>query len=286
MKRTTFLTVTGLAFAGALAFNSATLLAQDAAPGASPAATASPATELPKSAVPAEDQWQFRTDPLMWFAAIHGDATVFGRQANVNVSFDQIWNHLDGPPLMLYLEARQNKYGFFAQPMYMKLRADANAGPLTGGTTINLWIVEAAGFYQFVKWGEERPLTIDGYAGVRYWNLYNNLNLHTAGGIPVFSRSHTIILTDPIVGLRTSKYLTDKLSLNLSGNVGGFQASSSTSTFSWETTGTVGYDFTKRFSVYTGYNALAIEKHEGNGVDRQGANLVLSGVLLVLDFRW
>ena len=286
MKHTTRLILIGLAFAGALALTPATLVAQGTAPGASQAAEANPAKALPNSAVPAEDQWHFRTDPLLWFAQIHGDATVLGHQADVNVSFDQIVNHLEGPPLMAYLEARQDKFGFFAQPIYMKLRADANVGPLNGSDTLALWVVEAGGFYQLVKWGEEKPLTIEAVAGARYWNLYNNLNLHGPDGHLVFSGSKTIILTDAIVGLRGSKHLTDKLSLNLAGNAGGFGWSSSTTTFSWEATGTVGYDFTRRFSVYAGYNALGVEKHTGSGASENGANLVLSGALVVFDFRW
>ena len=286
MKRTKILTVMGLAFAGALVLTPATLLAQIGAPVPSQAAAAAPAGELSKPAVPAEDQWLFRTDPLMWFAQFHGDATVAGRQANVNVSFDQIFNHLEGPPLMAYLEARQDKYGFFVQPMYMKLRGDVNAGPLSGSDTLRFTLVEGGGFYQLVKWGEENPLTIEAVAGARYWNLYNNITLQGPHGILVFHGANTIILTDPVIGLRGSKYLTDKLSLNMAGNAGGFGWSSSTSDSSWEATGTVGYDFTKRFSLYAGYNALGIQKHNGSGSGENGANLVFSGALVVLDFRW
>jgi hypothetical protein len=126
--------VCGLAF-------TTTLLAQDVPAAANQSAEAKPAGESQLAAEPAPDPWHFTLAPLLWASAVDGNVTVRGHKANVDVSFSDIVNHLDGA-VMVYLELRKKKFGFYAQPNYMKLTADGDAGPLSASDTMKIWIVE------------------------------------------------------------------------------------------------------------------------------------------------
>ena len=70
------------------------------------------------------------------------------------------------------------------------------------------------------------------------------------------------------------------------GDVGGFGISSDTSNFSWQAMAMIGYDITRRFSVWGGYRALSIDTEEGSGTKKNGVNVVLSGVILGLQINW
>jgi hypothetical protein len=259
----------------------APLLAQDTPVAGDKSAEAKPAGELQPAAEPAPDPWHFTLAPLLWASAVDGNVTVRGHKANVDTSFSDVVNHLDGA-LMLYLELRKKKFGFYAQPNYMKLSADGDAGPLSANDTMKIWIVEAGGFYQIGEWGQEKPLTLDATIGVQYLSLHNELTLKGAGGVINFKGSDTMDLIDPMIGLRVRKYLTTKLSLNIQGNVGGFDVSDHSSDLSWQAVGMLGYDFTKHFSLYAGYRALSVRKDSG----QKGVDLLLNGMLLGLQFHW
>jgi hypothetical protein len=187
---------------------------------------------------------------------------------------------------MTYLEFGKSKYGFYGQPNYLTLSADGTQGRVHGDDTLQLWIVEAGGFCQIGKWGEERSLTLDATAGVRYWNLHNEIELNGTGGNVKIDRGSTMSLTDPVVGMRARQYLTPKLSLTLRGDFGGFGMTSQMSDFTWQALGLVGYDFTKRFSLFAGYRALAVDKEIGHGSGKHGADLILNGALFGLQMRW
>jgi hypothetical protein len=290
MKRTTLLTLTGLAFTLTLALTPATLFAQSAAAGDTNAAPANPAMALPSSAVPAADQWRFTVAPLLWAAEINGNVTLRGNTADINVNPGKLLQHTEAA-MMVYLEVDKDKFGWYAQPNYMKLGASGNgSGEITQhfnfSDTLKIWIVESAFTYQLVQTEEKNPLTLDAYAGVRYWNVYNNLTIRDNLGTILGNPSGTIQLTDPIIGLRMQKYLTDKFSVGLRGDVGGFGIAEHSSEFSWQAVGMLGYDFTKNFTLNAGYRALGIQKENGSGASQNGANLNFFGAIVALNFHW
>ena len=261
------------------------IYAQDATTDRDQSAEPKLAMETRNSAAPAEDPWQFSVVPLLWLSGVNGNVTVNGRQADVDVGFDKLFQHFNGG-FMADFELRKNNFGFYVQPNYMSLAADASTGPLTGNDNITIWIVEGGGYYQFAKWGEEKPLTLEGVVGVRYWGLQNEFTLRGSRGIINFSASDSTSLVDPLVGLHAQKYLTEKLSVTVRGDVGGFGISNSSSDLSWQAVALLGYDFTRHFALYAGYRALALKEGNGSGANQKGADLVLNGALIGLDFHW
>jgi hypothetical protein len=250
-------------------------------------ATASASADSLNSA-PNADPWQFSATPFLWVVQLNGKVKTLGRDVNVGINFDQILNHLKGPPLMLNLEVRKKNFGFYTTPLYVKLSADVNnAGPVTivgGNDTVTLWVVETGGFYQIGKWGQENPLSLDVLGGIRYWNFNNDVSLNIPGSL--FEHSRDANLWDPFIGLRLSKYLTEKLSVRLTGEYGGFAISESTPNDSWLAMGTVGYDLTKNFSLLAGYRALGVSTYNKTGQGDIRANMTFHGAAVGLQIRF
>jgi hypothetical protein len=267
--------------AGAMAL-STSLLAQEVP---SSQAGAPEPTTAPEKSAPKDDPWRFDFAIIGWGPALSGDVTVRGRKADVDVGLDELLDDLKGIA-MLGFELRKEKFGFYAQPNWIKLEADGNVGPLNSTLEEELWIVDAAGFYQLHKWCEERPVTLDALAGVRYWNVDNELTVRGPGGVINFNGSQSTWLIDPIIGLRAKIYFTRKFNLSLQGDVGGFGASDNSSDLSWQGVGTLGYDFTRHFSLSLGYRAISVDKDSGSGSNAKGMDLILHGFLFALDFRW
>ncbi len=278
-----------------VAFSLATLSARAADPTNAPATDASmtaPATASGSAdtlnAAPDADPWQFNATPFLWVVQINGKVKTQKRDLDVGLNFDQIFNHLKGPPVMLNLEVRKKKFGFYTSPLYVKLETDVNnAGPVTligGNDTFTFYVVESGGFYQIAQWGDEKPWTLDALAGVRYWNMNNEITLNIPGSQFDYSKDGN--LWDPFIGLRLKKHLTEKLSFNLLGEVGGFAISESTPNDSWEAMGTLGYDFTKRFSLLAGYRALGLNTYNKTGQGDIRANLTFQGAIVGFQFRF
>ena len=272
--------------AGALvaAVTITSLHAQEVPGGNGQAATPKATTELEKSA-PADDPWRFDFGLIGWGPAVSGNVTVRGRKIDVDAGLDDLLDHLKGIA-MLGFELRKEKFGFYAQPNWVKLKEDGNVGPLDSTLEQKLWIVDAAGFYQLHKWCDERPVTLDALVGVRYWHLDHELTVHGTGGVINFNGSDSNYLIDPIIGLRAKMYFTRKFSLNLHGDVGGFGASDNSSDLSWQALGTLGYDFTRHFSLAIGYRAMSVDTDSGSGSNANGLDVILHGFLLAFDFHW
>ena len=267
-------TLLAFALTGALALTT-TLLAQVA-----PATGDKPATGLGSPEASTADPWRFDFDIIAWGPSVSGSTGVAGHQANTSVTLDTLLSDLNGIA-MLGFELRKEKFGFYAQPNWISLEADGNVGPLHSKDDLHIWIVDAAGFYQLGKWGQEKPITLDALLGVRYWNIGDELTLSGPGGLINRKISDSTYLIDPIIGLRAQIYLTRKLSLGLHGDVGGFGVSDNSSKLTWQALGMLEYDFTRHFALDVGYRALSTYQPNGKNLE-----LLLHGAFLALDFHW
>jgi hypothetical protein len=115
--------------------------------------------------------------------ALKGDLGVGRIDANVDASFDDILDNLNGA-LMLEAELRKGRFGLISDTIYANLEDNAATGEdrLKVDATANLLIQSLAGTYrvgtwQLAKLGAAGPLsvTIDPYAGARYTYLDTEL---------------------------------------------------------------------------------------------------------------
>jgi hypothetical protein len=102
----------------------------------------------------------------------------------------------------------------------------------------------------------------------------------TLGGTDI-SVEESVWWIDPIVGARVGADVTEKLSLSLMGNVGGFGIGSA-SHFSWETTVFANYLFGEHWSFAAGYRALGFDRAFGD----LELDLIIHGPVLGFIYRF
>jgi hypothetical protein len=250
------------------------------------AATSAMSTPSPTLApAPNPDAWRGSIALPLWAPQINGDITAAGRSKNVDVSFNTLRNHLDAS-LGLAGSVGKDKFDIFGNFGYMKFTG-GNADPLGGHTDWQLkFIVANAGVaYQLVKTESEHPFILAGTAGVRFWYTSVDLDYHDALNNRIHNYNNWNLF-DPVLGLRSTKYLTDKLHLDVAGDGGGFNLSHDTD-WTWSAVGMLSYDFTKWFTLSGGYQALALnEASGGSGKNNNSINLIFNGVAVNLNFRW
>ncbi|MCX6922578.1 MAG: hypothetical protein NT154_05085 [Verrucomicrobia bacterium] len=228
-----------------------------------------------------DDTWRFGATVPLWAPQINGNVTIKGHQQNVDISFDQLKDHLDAS-FALGLEVRKEKFGFFGDVGYMKFSGGSDGM----SDDLKFLIVDAGAFYRLLKTEEEHPFILEATAGLRYWGTKNEFSLRGPGGIIDFSGSKDRDLEDPVIGLRGSKFLTSKLHLDFAGDVGGFGISDSQAEWDWSVTGLVSYDFAKWFTLSAGYKALALDASKGGGENKNGVDVIFNGFLVAAKFSF
>lgn len=233
-----------------------------------------------------DDEWQFGVTVPLWAVGIDGDVTVRGVTSDVDIGFDDLTDDLD-VSLSLGLEARKGKMGLYAGFGYMKWEWDGmTSGGARADAELELLIVDAGGSYRLYRSEGERPLVIEGIAGIRYWATKSDLKITAPGGGVLLDADNDRDLVDPIIGLRASKYLTRKLHLDFQGDIGGFGISNDTSDFTWSAAGLVSYDVARWFTASAGYKALALDTESGSGTSKRGLDVVFHGAMLAAKFKF
>ena len=253
--------------------------------------TSTPAT-APTMAAPATtdaDAWKFEVALPLWASGISGNATMFGRQENVNVSFNTLREHLDCA-LSLAAAAQKGKFGVFGDVGYMKFSASSTktVGPdqVKASLGLKFLMANAGVAYELVKTDSEHPFLLAGTAGVRYWYTDTRIALSAPGGPAVVEHSGTQNVIDPVLGFKGTQYLTQKLHLDFAGDGGGFNLNHSTD-WTWAAEGALAYDFTRHFTLAGGYKAVALdESNGGTGTNKKGVDVIFSGVTIDLTFKF
>ena len=89
-------------------------------------------------------------------------------------------------------------------------------------------------------------------------------------------------MLDPTVGLRFSSYLAGQFRIILKADVGGFDISDNTSKLSWQAIGLLGYDISKKTSLFAGYRVIDIDCENGSGE----LDLTFHGLVAGLTFQF
>ena len=210
--------------------------------------------------------------------ALKGDVVVGRIDANVDASFDDILDNLNGA-LMLEAELRKGRFGVISDTLYANLEDNSAAGEgrLKIDATANLLIQSLAGTYRVGTWqladlGAAGPLalTVDPYAGARY--TYLDAELKGKLDLPDFGiDAHRQVegdehWVDPIMGVRTAWTLGERWSLVLAGDVGGISTSDQYSAHAF---GLAGYGFglfgEGNANLFAGYRVLKQKYQDGDG---------------------
>lgn len=260
--------------------------------------------------------WQFRVTPYAWAPSVNGDVTVRGQQADIDMSFWDLFDsgssgaELDSlAALMGYVEARNGPWGIYGDIVWGKfdfsgdavkqrnpianLKASARAN---AGLDYEITMAESGLTYEVARWGATRPTALDVLGGARYWNQELDLSLAVDGSVDLgelgltrsgsraVARSGTLEWVDPFVGLRLRHQLAPGKELQFLGDIGGFGVGSD---LTWQLFGGYSFDFWQSaLHGVVGYRALAVDYSQNDGGFKNNLDLVLHGPVVGLSFRW
>jgi hypothetical protein len=229
------------------------------------------------------DSWQITLVAYLHLAGMNGDVTIEGITTEVNESFSDLIENADFGG-SFHFEARKGKWGIFVDPMYMKMSADEEAGALMVEIKVEQWLVELGGIYEISNWSfgnaVDRKASIDLLAGGRYFSLDVDMGSNL---LPDTNGSGNWI--DPFVGVLFKADLSKKVSLVLRGDIGGFGIGSA-SDFVWNAYTALGYDFSKKTTLWFGYRVLDIDYEDGRDTDLFAWDMATSGFVVGLAYRF
>jgi hypothetical protein len=238
---------------------------------------------------PAENGWEFHVAPYLWAISMNGDATVKGQKADVDVSFSDIWDELNFAFMAEY-EARKGHWGLWGNTIYANLgKSNANVGGLEIEPKVNVLWQGVGGFYRLGAWdladapGKKTPsVTVDTFLGARY--TYLDVKLDIKGNPNVNADKQWV---EPLVGVRTRWDLSERWTINLTGDIGGVAFGSD---FAWDAVGLIGYRFNlfgeDNAWAFAGYRALSQDYTDGSGNDKFKWDVTLYGPILGLLIRF
>jgi len=199
----------------------------------------------------AEEGWSFRVTPYVWAPTMDTSASIGGDpEAETETSVLEVLEFA----ALVTGEARNGPFVLLGEFNYLNLGSDAEGPGGRVSADIDLEGVLAALSAGYAVYASDRA-RVDGFAGARLWSLDTSVDF---ANLPEASASETWV--DPIVGVRATYAVTDKLSVQALGDVGGFGVGSE---LQWEVLGRVGYAFNDRFTLAGGWRHLAVDVDRG-----------------------
>ncbi|MHC4165534.1 MAG: porin family protein [Planctomycetota bacterium] len=245
--------------------------------------------EASESAPAPSDDWEFRVIPYVWAVGIDGTQTVKGNEMEIDASFGDIFDVMDFAG-EVHLTAGKGKWELFLDPTYIKLSPEGDVGPLDVDVDFETWLVEFGAFYQLWQRplgdGDGRFLSFDALVGGRY--LYMDVDLDIEGGGPLgadLEVGGSEDWIDLIIGGRVSADLTEKFSVGVRGDIGGFGIEDS-SDFTWNVMALLGYHISETMTLWAGYRHLDIDYDDGSGPDLFAMDVEMSGPIVGMEIRF
>jgi hypothetical protein len=123
------------------------------------------------------EPWQFTIAAPGWMAGLDGTIGVRGVNADINIGFDQILQHLD----MIFAaraEAQKGPFGIYGELIYVGLSDDTQINGLINNIheVVNETLVDGALSWRLFK---QPRWSLDLAAGTHYTNVYEQLELHS-----------------------------------------------------------------------------------------------------------
>jgi len=102
----------------------------------------------------AESGWEFGVAPYLWALSMNGNVTVKGLEADVDLSFSDIWDELNFAVMLAY-EARKGHWGLWGDTIYANLgdsNVDGPRGFIKIDPTIKALWQGLGGYYRLGTW--------------------------------------------------------------------------------------------------------------------------------------
>ncbi len=217
----------------------------------------------------AEDEWQFRITPYLWFAGIKGEAsTIPGYPvAPIDVSSNQALQDTQAS-FMGLLELKNGKHAGFVDILYSDVRSDLYYAPALNLTlkSISRSTLVTAG-YAYELYNSSQAFA-DVFAGARYWEVDSQLDLVGGLGVlpPPYSPPYSIrnkeSWVDPVIGVRARSALGgSKFFVSGILGVGGFGVGSDRF---YDASVHLGYQWSKLIGTTLGYRLFDVKYEDGS----------------------
>jgi opacity protein-like surface antigen len=223
-------------------------------------AIATAACMLVASAASAQDMdWTYSVTAYLWTTNTGISAeTPSGETVEAELSFSDALKDLDFA-FMGNFEARKGKLSLLADGMYFKLSpTNTTPGPITDSVTVRTQMTVISGYAAYRVY-EDPSVAVDLAGGFRWASLDSDVS--TTGALTTEFNSDDSWI-DPVIGVRLSTQLSEKVSAALFVDYGGFSGESST----WQTAVTVGYALNDSWTLRGGYRYMEFDR-EINGKD-------------------
>lgn len=238
-------------------------------------------------------EWEIRLMPYFWIPSIDADATINGLSGSVDLSFDDIIDHLDFTA-MGRAEAWKDKWGLTFDGLYMNLGANGSFQGRRGITSFALDADARMGMADFglayriveQQFGDnnEQKLTFEPYGGLRYAYLRQKIDLNvTIAGVGSIGTTlgGSEDWVEPFVGGRILWDLNDKMAINFRGDAGGFGIGSA-SKLTWNLMAGIDYNLSENMSLQAGYRILDIDYSRGSGSNKFAFDAQTKGPIIGL----
>ncbi len=194
--------------------------------------------------------WVIALEPYASFVGMNGTVGVGGRRVKMDLSYGDLSKDVR-TSASVALEARKGKHGILFDVSYVRLTDDAilrdEVIVVPVDATIEMTTIQALYSYRFF---DTPQLTLEGFGGLRYWNLNNKIELD----IPMknYLQRYADVETwiDPIIGIKAVPHLGESLSFPIKVDIGGFDVGSRLTS-----KGSIGVNYMlfRNFSIQGGY---------------------------------
>ena len=209
------------------------------------------------------DGWHFAVSPYLWFPGVHGTASgPSGGSLSFRASPGDLLSHFRFG-LMGTAEANRKRFVVTGDLLWVRLEDDKSVPlPGLGATSANM---KATEFFLTPKIGvrviNQERFKVTALTGARYWHLGESLKFNPSLLGINFSGSQDFV--DPLVGGRVEAGLTEKIVINVLGDVGGWGTGSQ---LEYQWAGVLGYRVKAAWTLQAGYRYLYIDKQGSRGV--------------------
>lgn len=123
------------------------------------------------------EPWQFTIAAPGWVAGLDGTIGVRGVNANIDVGFDKILQHLD-MIFAMRAEAQKGPFGIYGELIYIGLSDNAQVNGLINNihAVVNETLFDGALSWRLIN---QPRWSLDLAAGTHYTNIYERLELHS-----------------------------------------------------------------------------------------------------------
>ncbi|KIC39410.1 hypothetical protein [Leisingera sp. ANG-M7] len=201
-------------------------------------------------AAAAGESWQWQLTPFMVAPSIDSTTELGWTGGDVSIDAGDVFDQLQAGGMLQFEGTHYSNFGFRLR--YAVLDADSNAlssvGP--GGVRYDQNLAEALVTYRFGRGLDQFEV----FGGLRHWDV------DVTASLPGAALWRGADWTDPVVGMRWERRLSDNFSVTLEGDIGGFGAGSEES---WSLAGGLVHHRWKNASIYVLYRGLGVEYEEG-----------------------